>query len=171
MPNGVLNMSRKQGQLKTFETVAVLLILVFLFGFGLKFYVGVQIAEMNKARDQFENLNSVRALLLLSNMFELSCTQLGSQQSACMDKYKLQSVDGLLASNQRYFSMIGYASVTVFEMDLAPNPPATSPTEYKIYYVPLTESTGKDVFYLPLTIYNPINRTYNFGYMKLEKYR
>ena len=78
-----------KAQVKLFESIAVLIIFVFLVSIGITFYTNVQTNALDQAQIKFSRLDAVKTSISLSNMPELQCSQQGVQDSACIDLTKI----------------------------------------------------------------------------------
>jgi hypothetical protein len=149
-----------KGQVKLFESIAVLLVFFILIGIGIKFYGGVQLQALEDAKQQFLTLDAIKVSNMLTTLPELSCTLQNVRQGTCIDYLKIQA----WSNKSVYWNFIdelGSARVTVHQVY-----PFAS--EWVVYDISRGDEKDSTVTYMPLTIYNPVSDTDNFGYMKVE---
>lgn len=82
----------KKSQMKTFESVAVLIIFFFLVGLGLIFYAGVQKTSLKQVYAERTEQEAIKIAMRVSYLPELLCSKRGIIEDDCFDVLKLESI-------------------------------------------------------------------------------
>jgi len=155
-----------RGQIKMFETIAVLIVFFILLFAGITFYFTSQTSAVQKERTEAQNQYAYQLALRALNLPELDCSFLVTQRDNCVDAFKLNVFSTLLSEQQtleQYFPEFGYSTIKI-----TPIFPSGST---KILYdnTPLevnSNLTNKN----PILIYNPLLDTYSFGVIEVNVY-
>ncbi|MFT4326123.1 MAG: hypothetical protein ACMXYK_01340 [Candidatus Woesearchaeota archaeon] len=107
----------KKGQIKIFESIAVLVIFVFLVAIGISFYTNMQMNQLDRVRTSFSRLDAVKTSVVLSNMPEIACSNEGVIEVTCKDLYKVLAWQELTDTDVRfidyYFRHLGQSLVEI----------------------------------------------------------
>lgn len=107
---------KNRAQVKLFESIAVLVVFIILLSIGLRFYSGIQEQSIAQARDKFEQLDSVKLSLIISNLPELQCTRRDIRTFTCFDKQKVDTFieEWQKAENrQHYIGLFDFAEIWI----------------------------------------------------------
>jgi hypothetical protein len=160
MPIALLK--KKRGQIKMFESIAMLLVFFFLVAIGLKFYGNIELANLKQAKERFADLDSVKMAIILANLPELKCSTQNVYRGACVDIYKVRAWEeeaGKDPARSYYFDLLGHSTITLeewqgtslaWEAHVLHN--ETPPGNYSTSLTPL-----------PVTVWNPQQRRHTFG--------
>ncbi|PIN86109.1 hypothetical protein COV19_06450 [Candidatus Woesearchaeota archaeon CG10_big_fil_rev_8_21_14_0_10_44_13] len=94
---------RKKSQMKTFESVAVLIIFFILIGLGLIFYTGVQKTSMKQIYTERVEQEAVKMAMRVSYLPEILCSRRKIVEDDCFDVYKLDSVSSWISRDEKMF--------------------------------------------------------------------
>jgi hypothetical protein len=166
-------MKNKKAQIKTFETIAVLLIFFVLLGFGLIFYSNVMGSSIDDtAEEQFE-LRAIQTAQLVSFLPELQCTSPTSTNIVvddCFDVLKVEALSEILEdpSNQKikneyYFDSFGDSNIYIEQV-------YPSVSKWTIYDRKKPGSKSKSSIKIPVSLYDATENIYNFGVLNVEVY-
>lgn len=151
-------MIKNKGQIKMFETLAILVIFFFLVAFGFIFYANVSKTMVKRETVQREELGSIEVAEKLTKLPELGCSSFVAEEiGSCVDLFKVKQMQNMLntdsLSNQTkdyYYGLFGYAKIevdpiypdndTIVIYD-RPKPDYTSITAYQIPVVILDETS------------------------------
>jgi len=157
--------SKKKAQIKMFESVAVIIVFFFLVAIGLRFYGGMELNNLEQAKDKFNTLDSIKMAMLVSNLPELKCSTQNVEKGACVDYYKVkawgESYDKDPAKSY-YFEMLGHSTITLEEY---------SDDVWKQYVLHNKTPNGNfssTVTPLPVTVWNPLSRRHNLGVLYVK---
>ncbi|MGM5483639.1 MAG: hypothetical protein ACQER9_01835 [Nanobdellota archaeon] len=157
-------MNRKS-QIKLFESIAVLVIFVFLLAIGMKFYTNVQLGSLEEAERKFKRLDSLKSSVVLSNLPEISCSKEGITDSNCFNLYKIKSWSDLIKEDAKftdyYVTVLGNSMIEIQSI----YPKEKTWTIYN-------SSVGGSYDYtvIPITIYDSIEDQNNFGILKIKTF-
>ncbi len=163
----------RRGQIKTFESIAVMIVFFFLLAFGMNFYYYVQESSMRKDFAQYEQMRAVQIAVQAQFLPELDCSYAGDITQKCVDKRKAEAIKALSTSlNDRFKPVFGYADVNISIYDPANTENPWS--DINIYSNPKTDS-GYQLFTLPIVVCDkncdPANyRHYSFALLKVRAY-
>ena len=108
-----IKMERRKGQVKMIETTMVLLVLVFLFGMIMIFFVRFQTFELDRIANEIEEKRAESLLNRIVGMPELRCSlSFGSASEInCIDTYKLLAFSQLREQFEEDF--VGLSEVKI----------------------------------------------------------
>ena len=154
-----------KAQLKIGETIAVLIFFFFIVAIGLIFYARWQINSIQEKQYERVDIRSVITAQQASYLIELSCTLDNTEKAGlCIDVLKLHAFSALASSNYLYyFDTLGYANISVDEI-------YPQEIHYPLYEHPLNKSSDMITAYIPVSIYDPIEKNYSFGQLIVITY-
>lgn len=156
----------KKSQVRMFESIAVLLIFVFIVAIGMKFYTNMQMASLHDAERKFTELDSVKSSVILSNLPEISCSFEGISEYSCVDLYKVISWNSIMESNDigfidYYVPLLGYSEIFIERI-------YPSKVTWTIYNSSLESSY--DYMRMPIVIYDAISKKNQLGILHVKTY-
>lgn len=155
-----------------FESIAVLIIFFFLLSFGFTFYGKMQqISNMKKIREAVE-IDTVNLAIKASNLPELQCSIKNVPEPNCYDELKLNAfgeilevIDGNQFLTDHYYQLFDYSTIVLNVL---------YPSQESILLYNRTRDItggGSSILTLmPISLYNPINKTYRFAYLNIIYY-
>ncbi len=162
----------KKGQVKMFESIAVLIIFFFLLSFGFTFYGKMQqISNMKKMRQATE-IDTVSLAIKTSNLAELQCSIKNVGEPNCYDWYKIKAFQHMLQDSENnefltdhYYQKLGYSRI---ELNII-YPDHDSILLYNRTR-DLAEGGGSIVTLMPISVYNPTDKKHRFAYLNITYY-
>ena len=165
-------MKNKKSQIKMFETIAVLLIFFVLIGFGLIFYGRMQEGTIQETTEENFELKAIQTAQLVSFLPELQCSSNNFIVDDCFDILKVEALTEIISNppnndikNKYYFDIFGFSSITIKQV--YPLPVAN----WIIYEKTTEETKAKSSIKIPVSLYDPNSRAYNFGVLTVDVYR
>lgn len=155
----------RKAQVRMMEAVVVIFVFFILLVFGLIFYAQIQKSSFEDKRVQFAGEHAISVSLYALLIPELRCTK-GENVPIkdCIDITKLDiTAEKMAAEQDYYFDTFGYSNITV--EDIYPGGPPQ-----QIYVQKFEKATRKTRTPLPVSLYNPVDRTYRFGVLQIEVY-
>jgi hypothetical protein len=159
---------KRNAQMKMMESVLVLVIFFFLLVFGIGFYVSFSKTTDKGKNSESQELYAIESVQRIKYMPELQCTKGGSEIIPdCFDIKKMKVFKEISPGNPRYNRLYPGISINITQV----YPPNGFGRRGEIIYndSPANISSVSS-FFLPLTFYDPINRTYSFGFATIEVY-
>ena len=157
----------RRAQIKLFESLAVLVVFFFLLVFGISFYFVLQKASINRQIAEQGELSLVQLVQKVETLPELSCSEVGVQVDNCVDALRLNMLKSLLDSNplvvQKYFDIFGFSRISVEKVF-----PGNQTVFVLMDYARTNASF--DVVQVPLTLYNPLEKSFDFGVLEVRRY-
>jgi len=161
----------RKAQIQTMETIAVLFIFFILIGLGLIFYGSYQKGKLNTKLVEIQSSKSIRLAQTVLNLPELASTRKGVSGSYVIDELKLDSLKFVIGNNQElryglYQQKFGNSKISVKKIY-----PKTQ--EWIIYDNGIQEIKSQYTFFIPISIYNPLNLpsgTYSYGLLEVTNY-
>lgn len=157
----------KKAQIKLFESIAVLIVFVFLVSIGMRFYSSIQMQDFEDAQRDFFQMNSIKASTIISHLPEITCSFAGTSETACFDLHKIYAWNSLMSDSQNivfanyYLPLLGNSEIVVEEVY-----PLTN--SWIIYNNSLESSF--DYMRIPITIYDPVTKKNSVGVMHVKTY-
>lgn len=161
-------MKKRRGQLKSAETMAALFIFIILFVVALMSYMKYQQTTFAERIDKLNQKAVTETSLKISTLPELKCVRDDTEDSACIDRYKLESFLNIIDSSQKnrliYDSIFAGTVVTVYEVF----PTTNTWTLYDDSF----QKDSMSIFssFYPITIYDPVSFDRSFGYLDIKIY-
>jgi len=155
-----------------FESIAVLIIFFFLLSFGFTFYGKMQqISNMKKIRQAVE-IDTVNLAIKASNLPELQCSIKNVPEPNCYDEMKLHAFRDITGDTinmefmtDHYYQLFDYSTIMLNVL----YPPQESLLLYNRTRN-VTGGGGSILTLMPISLYNPISKTYKFAYLNIIYY-
>jgi hypothetical protein len=158
----------RKAQVKIFESIAVLIMFVFLVAIGVKFYSNTQMASLEEAQIKFSRLDSVKTSIVLSNMPELTCSFEAVSDRLCVDLYKIQAWNELMNKSVQfkdyYYGQLGESKIIIDRV----YPDRKNFTIYN--NPPKRNNSNSDFLMVPTTIYSPLTKQGQLGIINIKTY-
>ncbi len=140
----------------------VLFIFFILVVFGLIFYVKLSSISARFQAQENTALSSIEIEQKIRFMGEIQCTTSGSVIFDCYDMEKLDAFSKVYEQNSGYYTRMFSGVSNISFTQVYP-----SSEELTIYSREINASSSKS-FTTPVTLYDPIEDSYNFGYIQVE---
>src|SRR3989338_2260511 len=155
-------MKQTKAQIKMMETIAVLGVFFVILVMGLIFYSRFQEVSIKKVGSEVFEQDIIRVVQLVSYMPEIQCATDQVTEFNCYDLYKLRAMQTLFEKDpvvaEYYFQVFEFSNVTIKKVFPLPEESIT------IYDRQPNDMTGIIFTRVPVSIFNPITRSYAFGY-------
>lgn len=156
----------RKAQLKTGETIIVLIIFFILLAGGLVFYAKIQLFTGKQEAEKVQELDAIAVEQRIRHLAEISCRTDATVVFDCYDLSKIEALQETIAENSLYYSSIIFRNAGVTVTSVYP-----TSEEVVLYAYPYAaESTGAQPFRTPVTLYDPLTDSYSFGYITIEVY-
>ncbi|MBW2996271.1 hypothetical protein KY332_03150 [Candidatus Woesearchaeota archaeon] len=153
-----------KGQIKMFESIAVLVVFFILLMFGLMFYSQVQKASFQREMEQIRIEKAIDTAQRVFFLPELNC--IGTHDVDCLDELKLENAESIIKENSVYYQDIfGFSNVEI--QKIYPE----SIDSWQLYDVPRPKYTGIISVQFPVSLYDPIEDLYSFGILYIDVYK
>ncbi|GEM_PF-1252526 len=187
----------KTAQIKMMESIAVLGVFFVLLVMGLVFYGKYQAVSVKQAGSESFDKDAIRIVEMISYLPEMQCSTDAVTEFNCYDRYKIdglaQTIQGTKIDNsdgiisyietdtskvvkQYYFSTFGFSSIKIIEVfpqDTSLNPTVIYdfPPAQKINGIDQVKGNGVSYTRVPISLFDPVLRTYSFAYLEVGMYR
>ncbi|MBW2970035.1 hypothetical protein KY319_02835 [Candidatus Woesearchaeota archaeon] len=155
-----------KGQVKMFETIAVLIVFFFLLFTGAAFYFGAQKSSLQKERVKASEQYAFQTALKAFYLPELDCSFLVTQKDNCIDKIKMTKLAELINTNEKaqtdYYSEFGYSTITTKDV--------FTEEKWTIYTNIPEDYTSKIKAQTPILLYDAWVDRYSFGVIEVDVY-
>ncbi len=160
----------KKSQIQMGESVAILFVFFILLIFGFVFYMNVMRSSSRAEGEENLQLKAIGIAQRASFLPELQCSEENVRVENCIDLYKLEAVSGMIDQNRVYYYDIFESSVIRVEK-IFPDP--TGNWNLYIYKDPIEESDYENKLstFIPVSLYDPDDKSYGFGILVVEVYR
>lgn len=158
----------KHGQIKMGETIAVLIVFFLMLTFGLIYYAKFRQDSMIKSAEDLQVVSAIDVATRVSLLPELQCTALSIECGNSFDRYKLKAFSGIGSKGSQTFPGNPYydlfhASYIIFNQTFPQK-------EVRIIYNYTMNKTSYEPVYIPMTVYDPIDGNFSFGYLMVRVY-
>ena len=153
----------KSSQIQTFETVAVLFIFFILIAIGAIFYVRIYKSNVDVTKYGYSQSKSIAISQRVMFMPELQCNKVIKDN--CIDLLKLEAARNVISSNEIYY----YDLLEFSEINLTQEYPSSAAApKWTVYSRKIDNPSSSFLTYVPVSLYDPIARTYGFGIVSIE---
>ena len=160
---------RKKSQIQMGESIAILFIFFILVIFGFVFYMNIMKGSARVEVEENIQLKAVGIAQKASFLPELQCSEENVRVDDCIDKYKLDSLENLLAENNvYYYDLFEFSNISVKK--IYPFPEAGETAEWGLYGNKPTEFRNKLSTFIPVSLFNATSKSYDFGILTVEVY-
>ena len=147
------------------ETIAVLFVFFILIILGFIFYVKVIKGNIEQQSQELSQLKSVGIAQRVMFLPELQCTEDNIIRDNCIDLLKLQAAKYLISKNEiYYYDLLEFSDVSISQI----YPIDASLQNFNIYSKKNVNYKNKFVTNVPISLYNPISKSYAFGLLTIE---
>lgn len=168
--------NRKIAQLHMGESIIVLIIFFIILSLGAVFYARISVEKTAQDKAELKTIDAVKVAQQIAKLPEVICTKEGVTDFDCFDEYKYHAFAEIAGKNNKHFK---------YYESLFPNIQASVVKIYpeKTEAIVILDTTLKDKennnkviatsgqkFFIPITIYNPMEEQSSFGYLELEVY-
>jgi|SRR3989344_4520148 len=163
----------KKAQIRMVETIAVLIVFIFIVFIGYSFYSGWQKSSINAQLREINSRESVQIALKTYFMPELQCsfgTKL--ETTGCIDKIKFDKLSAMIndhstpAVKNYYYGIFGNTEINLIKA----YPFIQGQTNSNILYSSKISGSSYKRTQMPVSIYDPITKRYSFGYLQVDYY-
>lgn len=164
----------RRAQIEIGETIVVIFILMILIVFGLVIYYQFQSSSLQQTKQRFGGLKTVELAQVISNMPELQCSNLKVAEVSCIDEVKARQFSSYLATpgNKAFFYYRETLGTSKIEIQrIYPVGLLSLPEDNLI--VTYDNSRGfknAEPTFIPINLYNPLQKTYSFALLKATRY-
>ena len=165
----ILKMRRKS-QIQIGETIAVLAVFFILIVIGFVFYTKVFKGSVELQREESRQLKAVEIAQRASFLPEVQCSDENIVIDNCIDIYKLEAAaegtPSIIKNNEIfYFDRLQFSDISIQKI----YPGSDS---WVLYNESLGEGnfTSKISTNIPIALFNPAEKTYSFGVMKVDTF-
>lgn len=149
----------KKGQIRMFETIAILLVFFILLVIVIVFYANVrQSSNIEKTRD-YRELRAIENMNKLLFLPEIQCSQ-GSDVYTCIDTIKLDALSDVMSRSENvvyYAELFGESSIEVEQL----YPVSWNKTLY--------DRADEGIFVgIPVSLWDPVTDSYGYGLLKIR---
>ncbi len=154
----------RNGQMKMGESIAILIIFMFLVVFGLIFYVRFSLSSLDKKSAEKAELLAIQAVQKVQALPEFQCSVRGKVEFHCIDMLKLDAFSSLPPEDlQIYTSIFPQTYISIYKV---------YPTRHtwKIYGGEIPAKKTQLQFYVPVGLFNATDSdmgTVSFGYVNI----
>ncbi len=155
----------KKAQIQTGETIAVVIIVVFIIVLGIVFYFNFMSGTIDEDRQRASDLDSVSTAIFVSKLNELKCSRAASASFICFDLYRVKAFNESLNEpmiGSVYHSLIGYANATI--RTYYPE----QGKEYTFYSYEPSNITGERSSFIPVLLSDPVENKKYFAYLEVK---
>ena len=162
---------KRKAQIKMGESIIILFIFFILVVFGLVFYASISKYTSGKAAVEAEEMNVENIQKELRFLSEIQCTESGNTRFDCYDIGKIIATQESIQENYDYYAQTVFLQTNISFMEVFPGS-----EEWGLYEPVFTEDNlmnvkGGSAFQIPVTLFDPIEDRYNFGYVSIMVYK
>lgn len=166
MPVGLLDKMSKKSQIQIMETIAVLFVFFMLVAIGIVFYTNIYKSNLQGEQEAESQSKSVTIAQRVMFLPELQCSGNNIIKDNCIDLLKLSSAAAAINGNDNYkldyYDLLEYSDVNVQE--IYPDPAK----KWSLYSRKIPSFKSSFVTNAPVSLYDPISKSYSFGVLTIE---
>ena len=148
------------------ENIGVLVIFFVLIVIAMIFYFAFQSASIEEKQGELKIRNALEITSKVSMLPELQCRKNKVAEAHCFDALKIDSAKLLFAQTQNedyYFQQMGFSTIKVKWI-------YPYNDEKQIYHKTMPEYTNNDTSRIPISLYDPITNSYDYGILEVNVY-
>jgi hypothetical protein len=162
---------KKKAQIKMGESIIILFIFFILVVFGLVFYASISKYTSGRDAVEAEEMNVENIQKELRFLSEIQCTESGNTRFDCYDIGKIIATQEAIQTHYDYYAQNVFLQTNISFIEVFPGN-----EEWSLYEPGFTEDDmlnikGGSAFQIPVTLFHPIDDTYNFGYVSIMVYK
>ena len=144
----------------------MLFVFFVLLGIGLVFYSAAEQKSSRLQQDESAQLLLIERALRVAQLPELECPT-SLEARACVDLIKAEKADELFRSNQAaYFDLFGFGKITLQVLGRGQRNVYAIGITYQLYDYHGDRTSQRQVR-VPVSVYDPVGKTYAFGVLEL----
>ncbi len=152
--------------MKTTETIIVLIIFFILLAGAMVFYAKIQLYTSKQDAEKAYEEYAIAVEQRIRHLSEIPCTNDGTVVFDCYDLSKIQALQEVIPKHNLYYKSIIFKNSQVTINSVYP---VTG--EFILFgYEYDNDEAGVQPFRTPVTLYDPLTDSYNFGYITVEVY-
>ncbi|MAG91434.1 hypothetical protein CMO83_02060 [Candidatus Woesearchaeota archaeon] len=152
----------KKAQIQIFETIAVVIVFFILVIIGFLFYANIIKGNLDIEKEELSQLKSVAIAQRAMFLPELQCSEDNIIRENCIDILKINSAKNIITRNQiYYYDQLEFSDITVSQI-------YPSEDQWTIYSRETIGYRNKFVTNVPVSLFDPIKKTYGFGILTIE---
>ena len=161
----------RKGQIKLFESIAVMFIFFLLVAGGFAVYGNFAKYNINQEQSLIESKRAIETAQLVALLPEFICSKEIVKEN-CFDLYNVKSFASYMNNTAEtndlmyYFDLFHFSTISLEVFDLREK----NSSIYPIYDNPLPEYSSKLNLYFPINVYEPVLDIMNFGILTVEVY-
>ena len=166
----------RKAQIQMTETIFVVFFILIIILLGFVAYSKFQEQHIIEQKKILKRMQLIELAHRLSSWSELECSVVGTTEFVCLDVTKLMVFEDFIKESKNkssyarnyYFDLLRNSKITVTE--IYPSHTHTLGKDYWVLYEnPGTTQTISPIS-VPVSLYNPLTKTYAFGIMELLVY-
>ena len=158
-------MKNKKAQIQMGESIAILFIFFILVVFGFVFYMDIMKGSAKIEIEENIQLKAIGIAQKVSFLPELQCSEENVRVEDCIDLMKLNAASDLLKDNSiYYYDIFEFSKIWIEEV--FPN----EGTKWDLYNSTPTTYKNRISTFIPVSLFNPTSKKYNFGVLAVEVY-
>lgn len=167
---------KKKAQLQMNETIFAVFIILIIVLLSFVAYSKFQEVNIKEQQRNYRNMQVIEMAHRLSFWPELECSEAGATEYMCLDLAKLMVLGDFINKSKQgntygfryYYDLLKDSQITVKEV--YPSDTGLLGRDYWILYNNPGNTPTTDTIRIPVSLYNPLTKTYAFGIMELRVY-
>jgi hypothetical protein len=166
----------RKAQMQMNETIFVVFIVIIILVLGL---VGYSKFQEDSLRTQGKETRQARVVVLaqsLSSWPELECSEAGTTEFLCFDITKLMVLGNFINQSKQegkygfnyYYDLLRDSRIEVYQIYPYVQTPGILGENYWVLYDNPSPNPSTDLVHVPVSLYNPLSRTYALGVMDIQ---
>ena len=152
----------KKSQIKSMETIAVLIVFFFLLAFGFSLYGRFRVIELEEKMGYLDELEIIKLSNTVYFLPELECPP-SLEKDSCFDSYKISSLIKIIEDNKNFYTTkFGYSRIEIQE--IFPS------GESRVVYENKGNKESEMKIFSPVSLYDPITKKSKFGVLVVTRY-
>lgn len=155
---------KNKSQIQIGETIAVLFVFFILVGISFIFYAKVIKSNLETDREELSQMRSIGIAQGVMFLPELQCSEDNVIRENCIDLLKLQSAKEVMSSNIiHYYDLLDFTEINITQI-------YPEKTKWELYSRRIQDYNNRYLTNVPVSLYDPIAKTYSFGILSIETF-
>ena len=166
----------RKAQMQMNETIFAVFIVIIILVLGLVVYSKFQEDSLRAQGKETRQARVVELAQRLSFWPELECSEAGTEEFLCMDITKLMVLGNFTNQSKQegkygfnyYYDLLRDSKIEVHQIYPYVTAPGILGENYWVLYDNPSPNPSTDLVHVPISLYNPLSRTYALGVMDIQ---
>ena len=167
----MIKKTSRKAQIQMAETIAIIIVVMIILILGMIMYSKIKEQDLNKKKNQFNELDIVKLSQIVYNLPEIQCSFAEVADYGCIDKLKLKALAEIITnsypSGKEYFyykEIFGNSNISIQIIY-----PDNTVSEIELYHTDI-KPKSVSIMRMPIIVLEPATDKTDFGVLIIKKF-